>query len=222
MGRPIIAQKRGKGSLTYRVPNYSFKPKVEYRNQEGTVVDLVNHKIRNAPLAKVKYADRNVSYIVAPEGIRVGDSVSKFVVPLSRVSLGEKVFSIETYPNSGPKLCRTSGSSATVVSKDKKWCTLQLPSKKLKNVNLACRATLGAPAGDGRKEKPWVKAGKKYIAMHARGKYYPRTSGNKMNAVDHPFGGHARLGRQKSVSRHTPPGRKVGSIASRRTGKRKR
>ena len=50
MGRPIIAQKRGKGGMAYRVPNYHFKPVIEYKNQTGVVVDLVHHKIRNAPL----------------------------------------------------------------------------------------------------------------------------------------------------------------------------
>lgn len=222
MGRPIIAQKRGKGSFTYRVPNYHFKPVVEYRNEEGKVVDLVDHRIRNAPLAKVRYPNRRVSYLVAPKGIKVGDSTGSFVRPLSEVKVGENVFSIETYPNSGPKLCRTSGSSALVISKERGMCTVQLPSKKTKTVNEACRVTVGVPAGGGRKDKPWVKAGKRWHAMHARGKYYPRTSGNKMNAVDHPFGGHARLGRAKSCSRNTPPGRKVGSIASRRTGRRKK
>ena len=222
MPRPIIAQKRGKGSHTYRVPNYSFRPKIEYRDQEGTIVDLVNQRTRNTPLAKIAYADRVTSYILAPEGVRVGDKIRSIVKPLADIGIGESIFSIETSPNSGPKLCRTSGSRATVVSKDKKSCTIQLPSKKLKIIHSMCRATLGIPAGEGQKEKPWVKAGKKWHAMHARGKMYPRSSGNKMNAVDHPFGGHARLGRKKTTSRHAPPGRKVGSIAAKRSGRRKK
>jgi large subunit ribosomal protein L2 len=58
--------------------------------------------------------------------------------------------------------------------------------------------------------------------MRARNKLYPRTSANKMNAVDHPFGGQTGPGMSKTVSRHAPPGAKVGSIAARRTGRRKR
>ncbi len=109
-----------------------------------------------------------------------------------------------------------------IVSKSSKSCIIQLPSKKEKALNPNCRATLGVPAGGGRVEKPWTKAGKKWIAMHARGKLYPRTSGGAMNAIDHPFGGgYPGLGRPKSVSRHAPPGRKVGSISPKRSGKRK-
>jgi large subunit ribosomal protein L2 len=143
-------------------------------------------------------------------------------MPLSKINIGQEIFCIETVPNSGPKLCRTSGSSALLVSKGEKDCIIQMPSKKTKRLDLRCRATVGTPAGDGRLEKPWVKAGKKWHAMHARGKLYPRTSASKMNAIDHPFGGHAKLGRPKTISRHAPPGRKTGSIAARRTGKKKR
>lgn len=222
MGRPIIAQKRGKGGSVYRTVPHHFQPQILYKNISGRIVDIINDKRRNSPLAKVKYQDSTVGYIIAPEGIKVGDSVENFVTALSKVEPGVPVFSIETSPNSGPKLCRTSGSCATVVSKANGKCVIQLPSKKMKTLNENCRVTIGLPAGDGRSEKPWVKAGKKWHAMHARGKLYPSTSPNKMNAVDHPFGGHARLGRCKSCARGTPPGRKVGSIASRRTGKRKK
>ena len=222
MGRPIIAQKRGKGGSVYRTRPHSFQPKVEYKNMAGRIVDILNDKRRNSPLAKIKYQDNSQGYIIAPEGIRVGDNVENFVTTLSKLETGAPIFSIETSPNSGPKLCRTSGSSATLVSKDKGRCVIQLPSKKTKVLHENCRVTIGLPAGDGRQEKPWVKAGKKWHAMHARGKIYPSTSPSKMNAVDHPFGGHAKLGRCKSCARGTPPGRKVGSIASRRTGKRKK
>lgn len=222
MGRPIIAQKRGKGGTVYRTPPYHFQPQIRYREMAGKVVDIINDKRRNPPLAKVRYADNTHGYMVAPEGIRVGDSIENFVTTLSKLEPGAPIFCIETSPNSGPKLCRTSGSSATFISKAKGKAVIQLPSKKTKVLDENCRVTIGMPAGDGRGEKPWVKAGKKWHAMHARGKMYPRTSPNKMNAVDHPFGGHARLGRCKSCARGTPPGRKVGSIASRRTGKRKK
>jgi len=66
-----------------------------------------------------------------------------------------------------------------------------------------------------------VKAGKKWIAMHRKGKLYPRTSGVAMNAVDHPFGGPTKPGKSTTVSKHAPPGAKVGSWGARRTGKKK-
>ena len=82
--------------------------------------------------------------------------------------------------------------------------------------------TIGIPAGAGRKEKPFVKAGVMHYARKSRGKLYPRVSGTAMNPVDHPFGGKTKPGISKAVSRHAPPGRKVGSIAPRRMGKKKR
>ena len=86
-----------------------------------------------------------------------------------------------------------------------------------------CRATIGVVAGGGRKEKPFVKAGKKYHAMKAKAIKWPRVRGVAMNAVDHPFGGgrHQHTGKPTTVSRRMPPGRKVGHIAARRTGVRK-
>ncbi|MCJ7816643.1 MAG: 50S ribosomal protein L2 [Candidatus Aenigmarchaeota archaeon] len=223
MGKRIISQRRGKGSHTYRVPNNAFKPNIQYKKQPGVVVDILSDPLRNAPLAKVAYSDNQKGFIVAIEGMRVGDRTDNLVVPLSTLTEGQQISSVETYPNSGPKLCRSPGSFAVVETKTDKEIVIILPSKKKMRLNAQCLATLGIPAGDGRNEKPWVKAGKKWTAMHARGKLYPRTSGTSMNAVDHPFGGgYTGLGKPKSVSRNAPPGRKVGSIASRRTGRKNR
>ncbi len=222
MGKRIISQRRGRGTSTYRSPPRKFRPRIEYRNESGRVVDIVNDPGRNTPLAKVEYAGKDQGYIIAREGTKVGDGLEAFAMQLGDVSEGSSVFAIETYPNSGPKLCRTPGSFAVIVSKGEKTCIIQLPSKKKKKLSLQCRASMGIPAGEGRKEKPWVKAGKKMLAMRARGKLYPRTSGTAMNAVDHPFGG-SGLGKvRKPVSRNAPPGRKVGTVSPRRMGRKKR
>ena len=83
---------------------------------------------------------------------------------------------------------------------------------------------IGRLAGAGKTEKPYVKAGNKMKAMRAKNKLYPRTSGVAMNAADHPYGGtHRRTkGRPLQSGRSTPPGRKVGSVAPKRTGRRKK
>jgi len=222
MGRRLISQRRGRGTTTYRTPPRKFRPAIKYNKQKGIVKDIVNHPAMNSPLAKVRYADNSEGFVVAPEGLRVGDSTEKFVMPLSEVSEGSQVFAVETYPNSGPKLCRTSGSFAIVASKTKDSCIIKLPSKKTKKLNSKCVVSLGIPAGEGRGEKPFVKAGKKWIVMHARGKLYPRTSGKGMNIVDHPYGGSGHGKARPPVSRHAPPGRKVGSISPKRTGKKKK
>jgi large subunit ribosomal protein L2 len=222
MGKPIIPQRRGKGSRTYRMPSYAFRPDIKYKNIDGFVKDFKNDRMRNAPVAEISYLDKTIGHVIAAEGMRVGDRIQDFVMPISKVEPGARVFSIETYPNSGPKLCRTSGSCAFVVSKSDSEVIIQLPSKKKKKLHPECRVTLGMPAGEGRNEKPWVKAGKKFKAMRARGKLYPRSSGVAMNAYDHPFGGgYTGLGKHKTVSRNTPPGRKIGAIAARRTGRKR-
>jgi large subunit ribosomal protein L2 len=222
MGKPIIAQRRGKGSPTYRVPEYKFKPNIEYKDKQGKVVDIVKYVLTNAPLALIEYDDKTRSYIIAPHGMKVGDSIQDVVKPLESVSEGSIVSGIETYPFSGPKLCRSPGTFAILVSKSKKECTVQLSSKKTKKLNPQCRVTVGIPSGEGMREKPFLKAGNRFYRMHARGKHYPRISSNAMNAVDHPFGGsYSGVNKPKSVSRHAPPGRKVGSISPKRTGKRK-
>jgi large subunit ribosomal protein L2 len=220
MGKNLISQRRGRGSPTYRVPRRGKILNVTYRNVDGSIVDIIDDPGRNAPLAKVKYSDGNVSYLIAPKGVKVGDK-SDFVVTLSKVSIGAQVFGVEIYPYSGPKLCNAPGSFAMLVSKSKDKCIIQLPSKKTKEVDAACRASLGTPAADGLHDKPWMKAGKKWIAMHRRGKLYPRTSGVAMNALDHPFGGPTKPGTPKTESRHAPPGAKAGSWGARRSGRKK-
>ncbi|MFH1364033.1 MAG: 50S ribosomal protein L2, partial [Candidatus Aenigmatarchaeota archaeon] len=165
MGRRIIAQRRGRGSSTFRVPPRSFSPVVQYSNQVGVVTDIVNDTGRNAPLAEVQYSDKHVGYVIAPEGLKVGDVVNDYVMTLSDIPEGSDIFAIESSPNSGPTFCRTPGSSAILVSKGKK-CSVKLPSKVVKTFHPECRATIGIPAGDGRKDKPILKAGKKWIIAH--------------------------------------------------------
>jgi large subunit ribosomal protein L2 len=87
-----------------------------------------------------------------------------------------------------------------------------------------CRAIIGVIAGSGRPEKPFLKAGTKFFAMRAKNKLWPIVSGTSMNSVNHPFGGkssHAK-GIPTQSSRNAPPGRKVGKIAPKRTGRKKR
>lgn len=220
MGKRIISQRRGRGTPTYRAPKRGRMINVVYKSVDGRVVDIVNDPGRASPLAEVKYSDGSQDYLIAPKGLIVGDGTD-FVSTLSKTPVGAQVFGIETYPNSGPKLCNTPGAFATIVSKAKTKCVIQLPSKKKKELNPECRASLGVPAGEGFKDKPFMKAGNKWIAMHRRGKLYPRTSGVAMNAIDHPFGGPTKPGKSTTVSRHSPPGAKVGSWGARRTGKKK-
>jgi large subunit ribosomal protein L2 len=228
MGKRIIQRARGKGGPRYKSPSHRFAGKISFSFTSGEVIDIIHDPARDAPLAKVK-TERGYKLIIAAEGLKVGDIINKKgkaksgnILPLSKIPKGSFIFAIENYPGSGPKLCRSPGTHATMVSHEENKVIIQMPTKEFKTFNPKCLATIGIPAGGGRRERHFSKAGQVFYAMQARNKLWPRTSGVKMNPVDHPFGGRTKPGIPMSVSRHAPPGAKVGSLASRRTGKKKR
>ena len=145
-------------------------------------------------------------------------------MPLKDIPEGTLIFNIESQPGDGGKFVRSSGSFAKIVSKLDKYAIVQFPSKKQKRFNPNCRACIGTIAGGGRLEKPLLKAGVKYYKMRAKNKLWPKVSGGAQNAVDHPFGTSrsSRKSKARPAPRGAPPGRKVGMLASKRTGKKKR
>ncbi len=221
MGKNLIQQRRGKGTPVYRSPGHRYMGEIKYDNikQEGMVVDIFNAPGRSSPLAEIDFSGTK-KYVIASKGMKLGDKYN--VKKIGEMPEGSKIHDIEVMPGDGGKLCRTSGSFAMLIKSGEKRCTILLPSKKKKVISANCRVSVGSVAGSGRKENPFMKAGKMFHAKRSLGKLYPRVSGVAMNAVDHPFGGSAKPGKHKTVSRHASPGRKVGSIAARRMGKKKR
>jgi large subunit ribosomal protein L2 len=132
------------------------------------------------------------------------------------------VFNIEKTPGDGGKFVRSAGTYALLVAHDVGKSILQLPSGAMKNFNPLSRATIGIVGGGGRKEKPLLKAGKKFHSIRSKRRNWPRVRAVAMNVVNHPYGGGSKqsAGQPDSVSRNAPPGRKVGLIAPKRTGKR--
>ncbi len=241
MGKRLITQRRGRGTSTYKSPSHRNKGRIKYRKYDqsekedvvfGKVKDLVSCPGHTAPLAKVKYDTKEEVLLSAPLNVKVGDVVASGataavqkgnVLPLKNIPDGSLVYNIESRPGDGGKFARTAGVFARVFSRSGDKITILLPSKKKKTFLGNCRATIGIIAGDGKKEKPILKAGKKMHAMRAKNKLYPKTSGVAMNAVDHPFGsGRGRNpGKPKTAPRWAPAGRNVGLIKARKTGKRK-
>ena len=237
MGKNLIQQKRGKGSPTYRAPSFRYKGKVAYGRYNknpinGEIKDIINCAGHSAPLMEVKYENEEEVLLQAPEGVKVGDKIvngeeisigTGNILPLKNIPEGTAIYNIESSPGDGGKFVRSSGTFAKVLAKMRNRTVILLPSKKEREFNSDCRATIGTIAGSGRTEKPFLKAGFKYHAMRARNKLYPRTSGVAMNAVAHPFGGSSTCskGNPSTVSRDAPPGAKVGKIAARRTGRKK-
>lgn len=237
MGKRITSQNRGKGTPTYRAPSHRYKAELKHikidegETVRGDVIELLHDPARSAPIARVKLDNGEERLILVPEGVSVGDviscGVSAEVKPgntlyLSEIPEGTLICNLENKPGDGGKFARSSGVFATLIAHDANKTVVKMPSGSLKRMHPRCRATIGVVAGGGRKEKPFVKAGKKHMALRSRAAKYPRVSGVAMNSVDHPFGGggHQHPGRPKTVSRGSSPGRKVGSIAARRTGKR--
>jgi large subunit ribosomal protein L2 len=164
------------------------------------------------------------------EGVGVGTAVAcgadaevknGNTLPLGNIPAGSYICNIESRPNDGGKFVRSSGVQAIVVDKTSDRVGVRMPSGKTKWFNAGCRATIGIVAGGGRVEKPFVKAGNKYHKMRNTASNWPRVRGVAMNVIDHPFGGggHQHAGRPKTIARGTSPGRTVGHVAARRTGK---
>lgn len=241
MGKRLIAQRRGRGSSRYRAPSHRFKGTVNYPPITGVykdgiggqIIDIFHDPGRSAPIAKILLENFDEIQLIVPEGIQVGQWMGLgdtaliepgSVLPLGRITEGTSIYNVELLPGDGGKLVRASGTSAYVISHEREQGVtyIRLPSKRSIAVNSNSRATIGRVAGGGRKDKPMVRAGQAYYAHKARNKLYPTVSGVSMNAVDHPHGGGSSVGRPTSISRNASPGRKVGSIASKRTGRKKR
>ena len=237
MGRRIQGQRRGRGGPTFRAPSHRYKADLSHRSIEegdliaGTVVDIEHDPARSAPVAAIEFDDGDQRLVLAPEGIGVGEEIQVGVsaeikpgntLPLAEIPEGVPVCNVESQPGDGGKFARASGVNAQLITHDRRAAVVELPSDEVKRLDPQCRATIGVVAGGGRTEKPFVKAGNKHHKMRSRGSKYPKVRGVAMNAIDHPFGGGGRQhpGKPKSVSRDAPPGRKVGDIASKRTGRK--
>jgi large subunit ribosomal protein L2 len=196
------------------------------------VVDLVDDPMRTALLMKVRYDNGEQGYLLAPEGIAIGDTLDVgaqgriklgSVLPLYRIPDGAYIFNLEKIPGDGGKFIKASGSYAMVVAREKDLVYVKLPSKKVITLSGECRAQLGIVAGGGRLEMPMLKAGNAYYKYRkALKRLWPKNRGVHMAAYNHPHGGKQHhVGKPTTVSRGAPPGAKVGHIAARTTGRKK-
>jgi len=240
LGKRLIVQRRGRGGSVFRNPGWKKLGPVRYRRYDpkefknnvivGTVKELLHEPGRGAPVALVKFSDGVEMLIVAPEGIAIGQKVYYGekappnlgnILPIGKIPEGSIICNVEERPGDGGKYARSSGTYATVIAHSGNKTLIQLPSKKVKEVLSEARATIGIVAAGGRIEKPFLKAGKVYHLSKSRSFKYPTVRGKAMSAYAHPAGGGHHPKGLTPVSRNAPPGRKVGHIAARRTGRRK-
>jgi large subunit ribosomal protein L2 len=236
LGKRTLVRRRGRGGKQFRAITVGKIAPAKYPNfkldehHSGTVIDIVHERGRDAPLAKLRFDNGTFCYFPAPEGTSVGNNVQvgvrapatrRNILSLESIPDGTLICNIEKNPGDGGKLIKSAGSSALVFAHGTEGVTIKFPSGKFLIVNPRCRAMIGVIAGAGRKEKPFLKAGNRAKYMQAHGRLYPTVRGIAQAAVYHPHGGgrHQHIGRQSSVGRTTPPGRKVGNISPRKTGR---
>lgn len=188
------------GKMTIRNVGGGHKKKlrlVDFKRQKSgvpaTVKSIEYDPTRSARVALLYYADGAKTYIIAPQGLEVGQTVvsGEKAAPevgnalfLSKIPLGTIVHNVELKPGKGAAMARSAGSYAQVVAREGKYATLKLPSGEIRIVLVTCMATIGAV---GNSDHMNVRLGK---AGRARWKgRRPRVRGVAMNPVDHPMGG---------------------------------
>ncbi len=243
MGKKIRVQRRGRGSSTFRASTHKriapaqYPPQISAKDTletaiNGVIEDFVHDPGRGSPLALVRFENGETCYTVVPEGIHTGQQIQMGgkaavevgnILPIGKIQEGTLVCNIELRPGDGGKLSKSSGSYATVVSHTPQGTMIKLPSGKTKYMADLCRATIGVVSAGGRTEKPFLKSGPKFHLMKAKGHKYPRTRGRAMIAAVHPYGSSKRSARKVTTTSHgAPPGQKVGLIAARGTGRKKK
>ncbi|HYG41106.1 MAG TPA: 50S ribosomal protein L2 [Cytophagales bacterium] len=166
------------------------------RNKSGipsTVKSIEYDPNRSARIALLYYADGEKSYILAPEGLKVGQTIVSGenaapevgnALPLSSIPMGTIVHNIELKPGKGGSLARSAGSYGQLVAREGKYATIKLPSGEMRLVLVNCFATVGAVSNGDHMNLTLGKAGRnRWLGTR------PRVRGVAMNPVDHPMGG---------------------------------
>jgi large subunit ribosomal protein L8e len=245
MGKVIQGQRKGKGSIytahtRLRKGAARLRPRDTSERQgyvKGVVQEIVHESGRGAPLAMVQFRSQTKykrvnEVFIATEGMYTGQAVycgSKAkltignVLPMKEMPEGSIVCNVEERPGDRGKLARASGDYATIIAHntDAGTTRLRLPSGSKKTVPWDCRAVVGVVAGGGRIDKPMLKAGRAHHKFRVKRNNWPKVRGVAKNPVEHPHGGgnHQHIGKPSTVRGDAVPGRKVGLIAARRTGR---
>ncbi len=160
---------------------------------KATVKSIEYDPNRSANIALISYVDGVKSYIIAPNGLQVGQNVYSGnsspievgnCLPLENIPLGTIIHNVELFPNKGAALARSAGSFVQLVAKEGKYATVKLPSGEMRLILLTCRATIGAVSNANHMNTRLGKAGRnRWLGRR------PRVRAVAMNPVDHPMGG---------------------------------
>jgi len=188
-GKITVRHRGGGHKRRYRVIDFR-------RNKDGVpakVNSIEYDPNRSARIALLHYADGEKRYILAPDGLRVGDQLENGpnapptvgnTLPLKSIPLGTAIHNVELLPGQGGALCRSAGTSATLVAREANWAQITLPSGEIRRVPAACRATIGKVGNTDHMGIRLGKAGRKRWLGRR-----PHVRGTAMNPIDHPHGG---------------------------------
>ena len=200
-GRITVRHQGGGNRTKYRVIDF----KRQKTDIPATVKTLEYDPNRSAFIALVEYTDGTKSYIIAPDGLKVGDVVvsSKSAdikpgncLPFENIPVGTIIHNIELYPGRGAQLVRSAGNMAQLMAKENGYALVRLPSGEMRNVPVNCTAVIGQVSNIDHENVNLGKAGRKRH-MGVR----PTVRGSVMNPNDHPHGG----GEGKSPVGHPGP-----------------
>ncbi|KAB0576899.1 large subunit ribosomal protein L2 [Fusobacterium naviforme] len=217
----ITVRHRGGGSRRkYRIIDFKRNSK---DNIPAKVVAIEYDPNRTANIALICYADGVKSYILAPEGLKIGQTVMSGdkaearvgnCLPLALIPVGAEIHNIELQPGKGAQLARAAGITAQLMAKEGKYATLRLPSGEMRMVPINCRATIG---GVGNGDHSLINLGKAGRKRHMG--IRPHVRGSVMNPNDHPHGGgegRAPIGRPGPC---TPWGKPAMGLKTRKKNK---
>ena len=189
-GKITVRHRGGGARRKYRINDFKRNSK---DNIPAKVVAIEYDPNRTANIALLCYADGVKSYILAPQGLAVGQTVMSGdkaearvgnCLPLALIPVGSEIHNIELYPGKGAQLARAAGITAQLMAKEGKYATLRLPSGEMRMVPINCRATMGS-VGNG--EHNLINLGKAGRKRHMG--IRPTVRGSVMNPNDHPHGG---------------------------------
>ena len=188
-GRITVRHRGGGNRRKYRL--------IDFKRQKfdvpGKVMTIEYDPNRSAHIALIQYEDGEKRYIIAPNGLKVGDTISAGkdadikpgnALPLENIPVGTFIHNGELYPGKGAQLARSAGNMAQLMAKEGRLALLRLPSGELRNVPINCMATIGQVGNLDHENVKIGKAGRKRN-MGIR----PTVRGSVMNPNDHPHGG---------------------------------
>ncbi|HIY08292.1 MAG TPA: 50S ribosomal protein L2 [Firmicutes bacterium] len=200
-GRITVRHRGGGNRRKYRVIDF----KRDKNDIPATVLTLEYDPNRSAHIALVQYEDGEKRYILAPNGLKVGDTVVSGPsadikpgnsLPLVNIPVGTFIHNVELYPGKGAQLARAAGIIAQLMAKENGYALIRLPSGELRNVPQECKATIGQVGNIDHENVSIGKAGRR---RHMG--WRPTVRGSVMNPCDHPHGG----GEGKSPIGHPGP-----------------